>query len=50
MIDPQTRDIVQDIKAFEIQRQGGRTVMKTLAVYPQVKDPCKVNKVGRCAE
>jgi len=50
MIDPVTRDIVQDIKAFEIQRQGGRTVMKTLDVTPQVKDPCKIHKVGRCAE
>jgi branched-chain amino acid transport system substrate-binding protein len=50
MIDPETRDIVQDIKAFEIAKSGGRTVVKTLEVYPQVKDPCKTNKVGRCAQ
>ena len=50
MIDPVTRDVVQDIKLFEITAQGDRRVMKTLDTSPQVKDPCKEHKVGKCAE
>lgn len=48
-IDPETRDIIQDIKIFKVTRKDGRLVMKTLGVIPQVKDPCKANKIGRCA-
>jgi branched-chain amino acid transport system substrate-binding protein len=49
MIDPKTRDIVQDMKVNEVYAEGGRLHMRTLEVIPQVKDPCKELKVGRCA-
>jgi branched-chain amino acid transport system substrate-binding protein len=49
MIDPKTRDIVQDMKVNEVYAEGGRLRMRTLEVIPQVKDPCKELKVGRCA-
>ena len=50
MIDPETRDIVQDMKVNEVYAEDGRLKMRTLDVIPQVKDPCKEQKVGRCAE
>ncbi|HLT02906.1 MAG TPA: ABC transporter substrate-binding protein [Geminicoccaceae bacterium] len=50
MIDPETRDIVQDMKVNEIYAEDGRLKMRTIDVIPQVKDPCKEQKVGRCAE
>lgn len=50
MIDPETRDIVQDMKVSEVYAEGGRLRTRTLEVIPQVKDPCKALKVGRCAE
>jgi branched-chain amino acid transport system substrate-binding protein len=49
-IDPQTRDIVQDMKVDEVYAEGGRLHTRTLEVIPQVKDPCKELKVGRCGE
>jgi branched-chain amino acid transport system substrate-binding protein len=49
-IDPQTRDIVQDMRVNEVYAADGRLKMRTLDVIPQVKDPCKEYKVGRCAE
>ncbi len=50
MIDPETRDIVQDMKVEQVYAEGGRLHTRTLEVIPQVKDPCKALKVGRCAE
>jgi hypothetical protein len=50
MIDPETRDIVQDMKVNEVYAEDGRLRTRTLEVIPQVKDPCKALKVGRCAE
>jgi branched-chain amino acid transport system substrate-binding protein len=50
MIDPKTRDIVQDMKVNEVYAEDGRLRMRTIDVIPQVKDPCKEQKVGRCAE
>ncbi len=50
MIDPETRDIVQDMKVSEVYEDGGRLRMRTIETIPQVKDPCKALKVGRCAE
>lgn len=50
MIDPETRDIVQDMKVNEIYAENGRLRMRAIDVIPQVKDPCKEQKVGRCAE
>ena len=49
-IDPETRDVIQDIKVFQVASQGGRLVMKTLKLIPDVKDPCKANKIGRCGK
>ena len=50
MIDPETRDIVQDVHAHEIVREGDRLMVKVIGTVPQVKDPCKVLKIDRCAE
>jgi branched-chain amino acid transport system substrate-binding protein len=50
MIDPETRDIIQDMKVDEVYAEGGRLHTRTLEVIPQVKDPCKALKVGRCAQ
>ena len=48
-IDPQTRDIVQDEHAEEvIKKPNGKLGVKVLETLPQVKDECKVLKVGRC--
>jgi branched-chain amino acid transport system substrate-binding protein len=49
-IDPKTRDIVQDMRVNEVYAEDGRLKMRTIDVIPQVKDPCKEQKVGRCAE
>jgi branched-chain amino acid transport system substrate-binding protein len=49
-IDPKTRDIVQDMRINEVYAGDGRLKMRTIDVIPQVKDPCKEQKVGRCAE
>jgi branched-chain amino acid transport system substrate-binding protein len=50
MIDPETRDIVQDMKVSEVYADGGKLRMRTIETIPQVKDPCKALKVGRCGE
>ena len=50
MIDPDTRDIVQDMKVDEVYAEGGRLHTRTLEVIPQVKDPCKALKIGRCGQ
>jgi branched-chain amino acid transport system substrate-binding protein len=49
-IDPKTRDIVQDMKVDEVYAEGGRLRTRTLEVIPQVKDPCKALKIGRCGQ
>ena len=49
MIDPQTRDVIQDEHAEEvIKKPDGKLGVKVLETFPQVKDECKVLKVGRC--
>jgi len=49
-IDPATRDIVNDEHAMEvIKKPDGKLGTKVLGSIPQVKDPCKELKVGRCA-
>ena len=49
MIDPATRDIVQDEHAMEIYREkNGKLGEKVLGTTKAVKDECKVLKVGRC--
>jgi len=43
-IDPQTRDIVQNIYIREVRRLGGRLANVELDVVPDVKDPWKLLK------
>jgi branched-chain amino acid transport system substrate-binding protein len=51
MIDPVTRDIVQDERAEEVIRKpDGKLGVKILGVVPQVKDQCKELKIGRCGQ
>jgi branched-chain amino acid transport system substrate-binding protein len=49
MIDPATRDIVQDEHAMEVYRKpDGKLGEKVLSTTKAVKDQCKELKVGRC--
>jgi branched-chain amino acid transport system substrate-binding protein len=49
MIDPATRDIVQDEHAMEVYRKpDGKLGEKVLSTTKAVKDECKELKVGRC--
>ncbi len=51
MIDPQTRDIVEDERAMEVYKKpDGQLGLKVLGTIPQVKDQCKEQKVGRCGQ
>ena len=48
-IDPETRDIVQDEHAMEVIRKpDGKLGTKVLGTIKQVKDECKILKIGRC--
>jgi branched-chain amino acid transport system substrate-binding protein len=48
-IDPETRDVIQNEHAVEvIKKPDGRLGVKVLETIPQVKDECKILKVGRC--
>jgi len=49
MVDPDTRDIVQDEHAMEVYRKpDGKLGEKILGTTKAVKDECKVLKIGRC--
>ena len=48
-IDPETRDIVMNEYLSEVVMQGGRLVQKSISRIDAVKDPCKVLKIGPCA-
>ncbi|HZP69386.1 MAG TPA: ABC transporter substrate-binding protein [Pseudolabrys sp.] len=49
MIDPATRDIVQDEHAIEVYRKpDGKLGERILGTTKAVKDECKALKVGRC--
>jgi branched-chain amino acid transport system substrate-binding protein len=51
MIDPQTRDIVEDERAMEVYRKpDGKLGLKVLGTIAQVKDQCKEQKIGRCGQ
>lgn len=51
MIDPATRDIVQDERAMEVYKKpDGKLGLKVLGSIAQVKDECKEMKVGRCGQ
>ena len=40
-IDPNTREIVQNVYLRKVERMGGRLVNVEFATYPDVKDPAK---------
>lgn len=48
MIDPETRDIVQNIYVQEIVKKDGKLATKILDTIPDVKDPCKALKAAAC--
>ncbi len=49
MIDPNTRDIVEDEHAMEVYRKpDGKLGERVLETTKAVKDECKVLKLGRC--
>jgi branched-chain amino acid transport system substrate-binding protein len=49
MVDPATRDIVQDEHAMEVYRKpDGKLGEKILGTTKAVKDECKILKLGRC--
>lgn len=48
MIDPETRDIVQNTYVQEIVKKDGRLAIKVLDTIPAVKDPCKALKAAAC--
>jgi branched-chain amino acid transport system substrate-binding protein len=51
MIDPATRDVIQDEHAAEVYRKpDGKLGVKTVDIIKQVKDQCKELKVGRCGK
>ncbi|MBV9628193.1 MAG: ABC transporter substrate-binding protein [Xanthobacteraceae bacterium] len=51
MIDPGTRDIVEDERAMEVYKKpDGKLGLKVLGTIAQVKDQCKEQKVGRCGQ
>ena len=46
MIDPLTRDIVEDERAMEVYKKpDGKLGLKVLGTIAQVKDPCKEQRV-----
>ena len=50
MIDPKTRDIVQDEHVQKVVKRGDRLAVEVVDKIPAVKDPCKELKVGKCAQ
>jgi len=49
MIDPKTRDIIEDEHAMEVYRKpDGKLGERVLYTEKAVKDECKVLKIGRC--
>jgi branched-chain amino acid transport system substrate-binding protein len=49
-IDAQTRDIVHDVHVHQVVKKGDRLAIKVLGTIPQVKDPCKALKIGKCGQ
>jgi len=48
MIDPETRDIIHDSNVHKIVKKDGRLAVEVVDTIPQVKDPCKALKIGKC--
>ncbi len=49
-IDPETRDVIQDENVHSVVKENGKIVIKVIDTFPQMKDPCKELKVGRCGK
>lgn len=49
-IDPETRDIVQNIYVQKVVKKGDRVGIEVIDTIANVKDPCKELAVGRCAQ
>ncbi len=49
-IDAETRDIVHDQHVQRVVRKGDRLAVEVVETIPQVKDPCKQLKIGKCGE
>ena len=50
MIDATTRDIVQNEQIHRVVKKDGRLAIEVIGQIPNVKDPCKELKIGKCAE
>jgi branched-chain amino acid transport system substrate-binding protein len=50
MIDPETRDIVHNEYVHRVVKKDGRLMVEVIDEMGQIKDPCKVLKVGKCAD
>jgi branched-chain amino acid transport system substrate-binding protein len=50
MIDPETRDIVQNERVHIVQQRDGRLVIEFGPTYEMVRDQCKEMRIGRCGE
>jgi branched-chain amino acid transport system substrate-binding protein len=50
MVDPDTRDIVQDEHVHEVVKAGDRLAIKVIGTIPQVKDPCKALRIDKCGQ
>ncbi len=47
-IDPETRDIIQDSNVHKVVAKDGKLMIEVIDTIPQVKDPCKALKIGKC--
>jgi len=48
-IDPKTRDVIQNEYVEQvIKKPDGKLGVKILKTFPQVRDECKILKLGRC--
>ena len=50
MIDPVTRDIVQNVYVSTVRMKGGRLVQDIQRTFTGVKDKCKELKIGKCGK
>ncbi|MBT3699897.1 MAG: ABC transporter substrate-binding protein [Alphaproteobacteria bacterium] len=49
-IDADTRDIVMDVNVHKVVQRNGRLAIEVIGTVPQVKDPCKELKIGKCGK
>ena len=50
MIDPETREIVQNVYVAQVYDDNGTLRQKKLKTFEAVKDKCKELKIGRCGK